>query len=192
MDGDHLGGHVVAGGIGVEAAVDFRSMGDEWREPGRAGPGAGSGDAASVREKKGATEGVDGGLAENDGGLWIGSGDAEEAQIFAGARRHATPLARGRSAQFSAHRDIGISQKKEDGIGAGVGVKDAGFYQGKDERWRDPALHGEITFDALELMRVRRRKLQRWLWRRRSRGQGGSAGEVAGQPIEGLKEAQAF
>jgi len=49
MPGDHGGGHVVAGGVGIEAAMDLGSVGDKKREPGRFGSGAGGGDAPAVR-----------------------------------------------------------------------------------------------------------------------------------------------
>ena len=124
MQSDHRGGHGVAGGVGVEAAVDLGSVGDKKREPGRVGSGAGGGDAPAVRMESAAADGVDDGLAKDNDRCRF-RGDGEEAQVLSRAGRHAAPRAPGGSAQFSADGGIVVSQQKEDGVGAGVGVESA-------------------------------------------------------------------
>ena len=123
--GDHGGGHGIAGGVGVEAAVNLRGLADQWGEPGRIRSGAGSGEAAMPGMKQSAAEGVDGGFAKDEGGE-CGAGYGEEAVVFAGAGRHAPPLLNGGAAQFCANGDLVFAAEQEDGIGAAVSVEVAG------------------------------------------------------------------
>jgi len=69
-----------------------------------------------------ATDGVDGGLAENDR-VAGGRGDAEEATVFAGTRSHAAPTPGRGTAQFGAHRMGGRVQEDEHRVGPGIGVE---------------------------------------------------------------------
>ena len=66
MQGDHGLGHVIAGGIGVEAAVDVAPLVEQRGQPNGIGSGAGGGDAAAASIKGRATDGVDGRFAENN------------------------------------------------------------------------------------------------------------------------------
>ena len=66
VESDHLAGRVVAGLVGVEAAVDLVATSDQSLEPTWIGSRAGSGDADVIGVDRGAADGVDGRLAEND------------------------------------------------------------------------------------------------------------------------------
>ena len=57
---DHCLGHGVAGGIGVEAAIDRASLIQQRRQPARVGARAGGGQAVVFRMERKATDGVDG------------------------------------------------------------------------------------------------------------------------------------
>lgn len=48
MAGDHGLGHVITGGIGVEAAVKAEALCEQRGEPGRVGSGPGGGEAEAV------------------------------------------------------------------------------------------------------------------------------------------------
>jgi len=60
VESDHLAGCVVAGFVGVEAAVDPIAAIDESLEPAWIGSRAGSGDADAIGIDGGAADGVDG------------------------------------------------------------------------------------------------------------------------------------
>lgn len=60
MAGDHGLGHVITGGIGVEAAVKAEALCEQRGEPGRVGSGPGGGEAEAVGIKNYATEGLQG------------------------------------------------------------------------------------------------------------------------------------
>ena len=66
MQSDHGGGHGVAGGVGIEAAVDLASLVQQRREPARVGPGAGGREAAVVGMEGKATDGIDGRFAKDN------------------------------------------------------------------------------------------------------------------------------
>ena len=66
VESDHLAGGVVAGFVGVEAAVDLVAASDQSLEPTWIGSRAGSRDTDAIGIHGGAAEGVDGRLAEND------------------------------------------------------------------------------------------------------------------------------
>ena len=51
MQGDHSGGHAVAGGIGIEAAVDRVTLVQQRLQPAWVGPGPGGGEATVVGMK---------------------------------------------------------------------------------------------------------------------------------------------
>jgi hypothetical protein len=67
MPGDHLLSRGVAGGVGIKAAEDRYAGGQEIYEPKGIRASAGRGDAAVIRMKGQATEGVDGRFAKDDG-----------------------------------------------------------------------------------------------------------------------------
>ena len=62
---DHRTGHLIAGGVGVEATTDELSALDEGFEPDGIGPGAGGGDAEGAIIQGQAAHRIDGGLAED-------------------------------------------------------------------------------------------------------------------------------
>ena len=62
MQSDHGGGHVIAGEVGIEAAVDWASLFQQGLEPQRIGPGAGGRKAAAVGMQGKTTEGINSAL----------------------------------------------------------------------------------------------------------------------------------
>jgi hypothetical protein len=63
---DHGAGHLVPGGIGVEATVDLFVLLEEGFEPEGIGPGAGGGNAEGVIVQGSAAHRIDSGFAEDD------------------------------------------------------------------------------------------------------------------------------
>lgn len=178
MKGDHGVGHGLAGGIEVEATVERRRwIAEKAGEPGRVGTCAGGGKATKARVQGVAAEGVDGGFAEHGGTLVLERRlrDGEEAEILAGARRHAPPggggggglpaeaWAQAGAAEFGADGSASLIAKKEHGIGPGVGVKVAGVEERFQERGGKSALFEEVAPDEEEVFGTGPRK-----------GQGGS------------------
>ena len=82
VEHSHGFGHAVAGGIGVEAAVEAVALREQRGEPGGVGSRSGSGDAEAVGMERDATDGVDGRLAE-DRLLGKRSADGEVTEILA-------------------------------------------------------------------------------------------------------------
>jgi hypothetical protein len=81
MEGYHSAHHVLAGEVGVKAAVDGRALVEGRSQPAWIGPGTGRGDAAMVSVESKATDGLDGRFHQDDG--WQGlSGNREEAEIL--------------------------------------------------------------------------------------------------------------
>src|SRR5260370_25288011 len=66
VDGNHLLSHGVAGGVGIEAAVDGKALRQECGKPSGIGPSSGCGYTERRRMQQKATHGVDGGFAEHD------------------------------------------------------------------------------------------------------------------------------
>ena len=66
MEGDHRLSHVVTSGVRIEAAVDLAALRQQRRQPSWVGPSTGSGEAVVLGMQSKATDGVDGGLTEND------------------------------------------------------------------------------------------------------------------------------
>ena len=81
LDGYHSARHVLAGEVGVKAAVDRRALAEARSQPAWIGPGPGCGDAAMVGVERKATDRVDGRFDQDDGWQGLG-GKAEEAEIF--------------------------------------------------------------------------------------------------------------
>jgi hypothetical protein len=122
MQSDHGCGHIVAGGISVEAAIDRATLVQQWLEPKPIGPGTGGGKTPTMGMESTATDGVDSRFTKNDraGGAdgdwpWLG-GDSEEAQVFLGTGRQAAPGTCGGAAEFSAHGQVFLSKEQENGI----------------------------------------------------------------------------
>src|SRR5208282_3092813 len=131
MQSNHGCGHIVAGRISVEAAIDRATLVQQWLEPKRIGPGTGGGKTPTMGMESKATDGVDSRFTKNDraggtagGWPWLG-GDSEEAQVFLGTRRQAAPATCGGAAQFSAHGQVFLSKEQENGIAPGVAVDDS-------------------------------------------------------------------
>ena len=82
-------------------------------------------------EKDRATDGIDGGLAKDDGGVRNGR-DTEESEVFSGTGCHAAPRAIGGAAQFGADGHLFLSPEQENGVGMRIGVERAGAIR----RWR--------------------------------------------------------
>jgi hypothetical protein len=81
----HALSHGVTGGIGVKAAIDGEALRDQGRKPRWVWSGASGGKTAVVWIAGMATEGVDGGLAEDDRVVGC-RGDPKAATVFAGTR----------------------------------------------------------------------------------------------------------
>ena len=77
----HRFSHVIASGVGIEAAIDWQSSADNGRHPGGVGSGSGGGDAPEARVDQRATEGIDGGLAEDDS-IDVDLTDREVAEVL--------------------------------------------------------------------------------------------------------------
>ena len=133
VESDHGVSHVIAGRIGVEAAVEAESLGEQRGKPGGVGSGAGGGEAEAVGIEDRATEGVDGRFAQ-DSHLGVRGTGCEVAQVFTGARGEAAPSGSCSAAEFGANGPVFLSKEQEDGIGLVVGIKAAGL----NERLQEP------------------------------------------------------
>ena len=128
MQGDHGLGHVVAGGVGVEAAGNAIALGEQRSKPSRVGSSAGGREAKAIGIESGATDSVDGRFAE-DGFLGLDGTGGEVAEVLARAWSQAMPSDAAGAAQFGADSPVIGSQQQEDGIGAAVGIELAGLNQ---------------------------------------------------------------
>jgi hypothetical protein len=81
MEGDQGASHVVAGGIGVKAALDGIALADESSQPAWVRSGSGGREAAVSRVESKATDGVDGRLHQDEGWEEL-RGDREKAQVL--------------------------------------------------------------------------------------------------------------
>ena len=196
VEGEHGVGRGFAGRINVKAAIDLEALVDQGGQPLGVGPGAGGGDATIVRVESKATDGVDGRFAEDGrswrlgaGDLWVavpwqGGWEGKEAEVFLGSGGHAAPAAGRGSAKLGANGSIFLSQQHKHGVGAEVGVEEAGLDEGIEQGLGEAALVDEVGFEAPKLLRIGSGHLQGWLggsgrWRRR-------VGKGAFQPIQGL------
>jgi len=105
VQGDHGGSHGVAGGIGVEAAVNLTTLIQKGPQPERVGAGASGGEALVSGMEGKATDGVDSRFAKDHCGSVVG-GKSKTAQVFAGAGGQAAPSPWGGAAKFSADRNL--------------------------------------------------------------------------------------
>ena len=106
---DHLLSHGVAGGVGIETAVNAEALRQEWLQPAGIGPSSGCGYAQRRGMQEKATHGVDGRFAEHDR-RWTWSGDGKVAEIFLRTRRHAAPGWKSGAAQFGANGPVFFSK----------------------------------------------------------------------------------
>ncbi len=189
MKSNHSLGHRFSCGIGVKAAIDLRGFLDQGRQPKWVGSGAGGRDTAVLGIEREATDGVDGRFTEDDLVTRSG-GDGEKAEIFAGARGHATPEARTGSTQLGADGKVIFSQEEENRVGPVVGVESGGLDQALDQGGGQSALSSEIVSDAREAVGIGRRQSPVGLDRRRRRRRGGGW-NMAFQPMESLLETTA-
>ena len=90
-----------------------------------------------------ATDGVDGGLAQDHPGRVRGL-DGEVAEIFLRAGRHAAPTVRPGAAQFGAHGCVFFSQQEEDRIATTIGIESSGGNEGVSQRGCDGALMDQV------------------------------------------------
>jgi hypothetical protein len=135
MEGDHRLSHVVTSGVRIEAAVDLAALRQQRRQPSWVGPSTGSGEAVVLGMQSKATDGVDGGLTEND--LSVGRTsrrEAEPAKVFARARGQAAPGTEGSSAEFGPNRGVWLCpvggagggwQQQKNGIAVMISVEHA-------------------------------------------------------------------
>ena len=100
--------------------------------------------------KRQATDGIDGRLAEDDGGL-RGGRKVEEAVVFAGTRRHAAPGDWRGPTQFGPDGPALRVAQQENGVGSRVGVETAGLDEGSDEPVGEAALSDQVLHDPIEL-----------------------------------------
>ena len=116
IQSDHGGGHVVAGGVGVEAAVDRVALVQEGLQPMRVGPGTGSGKAPAVGMQSKTTERIDSRLTKDDrAGSLRGAGatlerNSKAAQVLLRAGSQATPGPGGGAAQLGTDWEIFLSE----------------------------------------------------------------------------------
>ena len=102
VEGDHALGRLVTCGVGVESAVDGVVLRQKRGKPAGVMACAGGGDAEIAGIKQRATDGVDGGFAQ-DGSGGARSRDGEVAGISMGTRSHAAPTCGTGGAEFRAH-----------------------------------------------------------------------------------------
>ena len=103
-----------------------------------------------------ATDGVDGGLAQDHHGR-VRSIDGEVAEIFLGAGRHAAPTVRSGAAQFGAHRCVFFSPQEEDRIATMIGIEFSACHEGVRQRGRDGAVMDQVMLHRGKPAAVRRR-----------------------------------
>ncbi len=153
LKSDHSFGHGVAGWIGVEAAVDPLSLANEGRKPAWIGSGAGGREALMLGMKGLATHGINSRLAENEG--WPRGGrNGEEAEVFAGTRRHAAPSDDRGTTQFNPNGPAVRVAQQEDGVGSRIGVETAGLDEGSDKVVGQAALSDQVMGDAVEFGQI--------------------------------------
>lgn len=150
--------HSVSSGIGVKAAQDRLTLFDQGGEPAGIGSSAGSRDTLGLGVDGEAADGVDGGLAENDGCEAV-LADREAAPVLLRARRHAAPTAGCGAAQFGPDGVALLITKHEYGIGPVIGIKLAGGDEAVNESGRDAAVAVEVALHAPELTWHRWREL---------------------------------
>jgi hypothetical protein len=196
MHSDHRCGHIIAGGISVEAAIDRATLIQQWLEPKRIGPSPGGGKTPTVGMESKATDSVDSRFTENDraGGAdgdrrWLG-GHSEEAQILLGTGRQAVPRAGGGAAQFSAHGQVFLSKEQENGIAPGVAIHDTGLDKRIENHRIDSTLVDQILFDAFQFAGIGRGNAPRWPGRGRNWRRQGHIGKMLRQPIDRRFEVQ--
>ena len=121
--------------------------------------------------KRQATDGIDGRLAEDDGGL-RGGRKVEEAEVFAGTRRHAAPGERRGTTQFGPDGPALRVAQQENGVGSRVGVEASGLDEGSDEAEGEAALSDQVMDDAVEFGRIGGGAVEerRWRWPGEGRG----------------------
>ena len=182
MEGHHGLRHGLAGGVGIEAAVDRVALLKQRAKPAGIGPGTGGRDAAELGMEDPAADGVDGRFAQDDGTMpRVGPekrqrdcGNGKEAQVFLGSGGHAAPGLRSRSAEFGADRSVLFSPQNEDGVGSVIGVKGTGLDERINQLGDQAALMEQIVADAGELGGSWRWQFQirldqgglGWRWRR--------------------------
>jgi len=189
MEGDHGVSHGFAGGVGVEATGYEIALGDKGSQPARVGSSAGSRDAAVLGVESKATDGVNGGLDEDDGGQRA-SGDSEEAEIFLRPWGEPMPGTEGGAAQFGADGLVFFSKEQENSIGSGVGVESAGLDEGINQSRRKGTFTDEILPDAPEFGRLWRRYGQSSFWEKPIRFRLKGIWKGLAEPLDGLGKAK--
>jgi len=194
VQGDHGGRHGVAGGIGVEAAVNLTTLVQKRSQPERVGAGASGGEAPVSGMEGKATDGVDRRFAKDHWGSVLG-GHSETTQVFAGAGGQAAPSPWGGAAKFSADRSLLFGAQKEDGVGSVIGIKAAGVDERGYHAGGQAPLNDQVIAHTCQLAGVRLGEPQfgwgggrEWpwfLWQE-------ATGEVADQPIDGAFEVEAM
>ena len=91
VESNHGVSHVFSGRVGVETAMDLITPTDKQREPTGIRPGPGCGYAETTWIKRVATDGIDGGFAQDDRRS-AGSRDREVAEVPLGTGSYATPV----------------------------------------------------------------------------------------------------
>jgi len=153
MEGDHGAGHGLAGGVGVEAAINLATLGQQRVKPAGVGPDTRGGETAVLWMEGQAADGVDGRLAQDDGRP-KGGRNGEEAQVLLGTGGHAPPGVVTGCAEFGADRNVIVGPQEEDGIGSVVRVKSSGLDERIDQEGRKPTLKKQILSKAAKLSEI--------------------------------------
>src|SRR5215471_1251882 len=94
--------------------------------------------------KQQATNGVDGGLAQ-DHHRRARSLDGEVAEIFLRAGRHAAPTVRSGATEFGTHWSVFLSKQEKDRIATTIGIEFSGGNEGVRHRGCDGAFLDQVT-----------------------------------------------
>ena len=110
VESNHGIGHVFPGRVGIEAAMNLMAPTDKPGEPTGIRPGAGCGYAETSWVKRVATDGVDGGFAQDDR-CCAGSVNEETAKVFAGTGCHAALVSGCGITNLGFYRHISFSKE---------------------------------------------------------------------------------
>ena len=149
VEGNHGGGHAFPNRVGIEAAMDIITPTDKQREPTGIRPGSGCGYAETSWVKRVATDGVDGGFAQDDR-CCAGSVNEEAAKVFAGTGCHAAPVSGCGATNLGADGQVFFSKEQKNSVAAMVSIETAGFDEGFDQGCSDSALMNEVVLYGRE------------------------------------------
>ena len=147
---DQGSSHRVAGGVGIEPAVNLAPLVEQALQPGWVGPSSGRREATVARMEGKATDGVNGRFAKDDDREGLG-GNGEEAQVFLGTKSQAAPSTAAGTAQFGADGVVVLVAQEKDGVGAGISIEGPRGDERLQHFSGQAALADQVVFDAGEV-----------------------------------------